>query len=228
MVVRRLTVGWLIKAVARRPLTACGICVAALRQTAGMTSRGRKAAATSTIVPLSTRAARLVAAAFVCASSAAACAADPGDAPKTSSDGPTMSGNDASFDAGMDQVDAHVASDSSILPPVDALAESAADAPPDVAPVDARAEVGVVDAGPDVIVDGAACLGSIPASCPDCMTQNASDKPICEQYIQCFLAQGCDPHTACGSSTGVCGVNTIGGGAAPYTAAVATYDCACP
>jgi hypothetical protein len=78
-----------------------------------------------------------------------------------------------------------------------------------------------VDAGPD-------CLKNIPASCPDCMTMNASDKPNCELYIACYMTNSCDPSTACGSNDGVCGVNKIGGGSAPQSAAVATYMCACP
>jgi hypothetical protein len=81
---------------------------------------------------------------------------------------------------------------------------------------------------PDAAPDGAACLVNIPSSCPNCATQNANDKPVCEQYIQCFITNACDPAAACGSNTGICGVNTVGGGEAPYGAAVATYDCACP
>src|ERR1700722_10088755 len=67
--------------------------------------------------------------------------------------------------------------------------------------------------------DGSACLLDIPSSCPNCMTQNASDKPACQLYLQCFIANDCDPGTACGSNTGICGVNTVGGGEAPYAAA---------
>lgn len=77
------------------------------------------------------------------------------------------------------------------------------------------------DAGPD-------CLKNIPASCPDCKTQNASDMPACEKYIACYLANNCNPADACGQMDGVCGGNTIGGGSAPVTAAQATYTCACP
>jgi hypothetical protein len=88
----------------------------------------------------------------------------------------------------------------------------------------ASSDVGV----PDVSGDAANCLNNIPASCPDCMTQNASDEPKCEDYIQCFLNNDCTPSTSCGSMDGICGVNTIGGGLAPYNAAVATYMCACP
>ncbi|HLK35643.1 MAG TPA: hypothetical protein VKU41_02750, partial [Polyangiaceae bacterium] len=76
--------------------------------------------------------------------------------------------------------------------------------------------------------DGPCNLQSLPSSCPDCMTQNASDAPICKMYLQCFATNACDPATACGSNDGVCGVNKIGGGEAPYQAAVATYKCACP
>jgi hypothetical protein len=61
------------------------------------------------------------------------------------------------------------------------------------------------------------------------MTMNASDMPICEMYIQCYINNSCNPTTSCGSNPdGVCGVNKIGGGGAPETAAVATYMCACP
>jgi hypothetical protein len=88
----------------------------------------------------------------------------------------------------------------------------------------ATSDVGV----PDVSGDAANCLNNIPASCPDCMTQNASDEPKCAAYIQCFLNNDCNPSTSCGSMDGICGVNTIGGGLAPYNAAVVTYMCACP
>jgi hypothetical protein len=60
------------------------------------------------------------------------------------------------------------------------------------------------------------------------MVQNASDKPHCELYIQCFITNNCDPKSACAADDGVCGVNTIGGGTPPLTAAVATFNCACP
>jgi hypothetical protein len=94
-------------------------------------------------------------------------------------------------------------------------------------PETADANDGMVESR-DANFDGSACLLAIPSSCPSCMTQNASDQPACQMYIQCFIANDCDPSTDCGSNDGVCGVNTIGGGEAPYTAAVATYDCACP
>ena len=64
------------------------------------------------------------------------------------------------------------------------------------------------------------------------MTQNASDAPICQMYIACYLARSCNPtpslNAPCAQNDGVCGVNTIGGGNAPMSAAVATYTCACP
>ena len=70
------------------------------------------------------------------------------------------------------------------------------------------------------------CLDAIPASCPDCVTQNPGDATLCRQYLRCFAT--CDPSQPCGAPDGVCGVNTLGGGMAPYAAAVATYRCACP
>jgi hypothetical protein len=74
--------------------------------------------------------------------------------------------------------------------------------------------------------DARTCLDAIPASCPDCVTQNPNDAVVCRQYLRCFAT--CDPSQPCGAADGVCGVNTLGGGMAPYAAAVATYHCACP
>jgi hypothetical protein len=91
---------------------------------------------------------------------------------------------------------------------------------------EAGIEAGVSDAR--VSGDTSGCLANIPSSCPDCMTQNASDMPKCEMYLQCFAANDCNPADACGSNDGVCGVNTIGGGEAPLMAATQTYHCACP
>jgi hypothetical protein len=54
-----------------------------------------------------------------------------------------------------------------------------------------------------------------------------SDMPICEMYLTCYANNNCNPADACGSNDGVCGVNTVGGGSAPQSAAVATYNCAC-
>jgi hypothetical protein len=76
--------------------------------------------------------------------------------------------------------------------------------------------------------DAGCDLQNTPAGCPDCMTQSAADMPICQQYLMCFETNNCNPNAACGSNDGVCGVNTVGGGEAPYSAAVATYNCACP
>jgi hypothetical protein len=60
------------------------------------------------------------------------------------------------------------------------------------------------------------------------MTQNASDKPKCEQYLACYATNDCGPADQCATNDGVCGVNTIGGGNAPKSAADATFMCACP
>ncbi len=57
---------------------------------------------------------------------------------------------------------------------------------------------------------------------------NASDQPKCQEYLMCFATNNCNPSDPCGQNNGVCGVNTIGGGNAPYDAAVQTYKCACP
>jgi len=91
---------------------------------------------------------------------------------------------------------------------------------------EASEEGGVPDAGERG--DASACLAKIPSTCPDCVTQNPSDKPICEKYLTCFADHDCNPGGTCASSDGVCGVNTIGGGEAPFMAATQTYDCACP
>ncbi len=98
---------------------------------------------------------------------------------------------------------------------------------------DATAVLAMADAEPfdavvEAMVDAACSLPNIPSSCPNCMTQNASDVPICQMYLTCFIQKRCKPSTPCGSNDGVCGVNTIGGGEAPFQAAVQTYDCACP
>jgi hypothetical protein len=95
----------------------------------------------------------------------------------------------------------------------------------DASAIEAEGEGGFSDAGESA--DALACLRNIPAKCA-CMTQNASDEPICEKYVTCFADNDCNPSDACGSNDGVCGVNTLGGGEAPLAAAVKTYDCACP
>jgi hypothetical protein len=105
--------------------------------------------------------------------------------------------------------------------PVDATSGNEASLP-EAAPEDVGA--------PDVVevADGSACLENIPATCPNCMVQNAGDMAKCEMYLQCFAANDCNPADACASNDGVCGVNTIGGGEAPLMAATQTYMCACP
>jgi len=166
---------------------------------------------------------------------AAGCAADPGDPPKGAAGDPA-SGDDGANATGTTSSGGGVAAESEgATTGADGEGVATGDDAATVAtPVP---EAGVANAADDgaavttrdaAVPDGAACLTSIPPSCPDCMTQNASDQPICKQYIQCFITNGCDPGTACGSNTGVCGVNTVGGGNAPYAAAVATYQCACP
>ena len=179
-----------------------------------------------------------------------ACAADAGDASKSSTAGVTVtnqeagaSGNDGSpgtgvdsgaggggdaggvsdFDTGMADSTATSNGDASgggvDAPFADATAGADTSPPPEAS----------VDTGPPPPLDaGPDCLKNIPASCPNCMTMNASDMPNCEKYIACYLANSCNPADACGSNDGVCGVNTIGGGSAPETAAEATYACACP
>jgi hypothetical protein len=50
-------------------------------------------------------------------------------------------------------------------------------------------------------------------------------------YLPCYEANNCNPSDSCGSNDGVCGVNKLGGGTAPVSAAQATYTCAgcnCP
>ncbi len=99
------------------------------------------------------------------------------------------------------------------------------------APVDAPADSHEASAPDTGVADGAvaACLPDPPpVNCPDCKTQNLSDHPVCELYLTCYRNNDCDPNTSCGTNpSGVCGVNTIGGGSAPQSAAITTYDCAC-
>jgi hypothetical protein len=51
-------------------------------------------------------------------------------------------------------------------------------------------------------------------------------------YLPCYEANNCNPNDSCATNPdGVCGVNTLGGGNAPQTAANNTYACAkcsCP
>lgn len=57
---------------------------------------------------------------------------------------------------------------------------------------------------------------------------NPSEIEACEQYLECYRSLECLPEQPCRGPDGVCGVNTIGGGAGPELAAVAVWDCACP
>ncbi len=113
---------------------------------------------------------------------------------------------DSGFGGGMDTGVADV------LTPSDT---SLPDAPDDTGPPPP------VDAGPD-------CLKNIPSTCPNCMTQNAGDMASCQKFITCYLTNSCNPSDACGQMDGICGVNKVGVGSSPQTAALATYACACP
>jgi hypothetical protein len=153
----------------------------------------------------------------------AACAADPGDPPKSLSDEGGLNATDASAGPGFD-----VENNVDETEPVPEVGSGADDG--DDASIEAMATVDAAtfDASLEANADAACNLQVIPSSCPDCATQNASDVPTCQKYLHCFIDNGCNPATACGSNDGVCGVNTIGGGEAPYQAAVQTYNCACP
>jgi hypothetical protein len=152
----------------------------------------------------------------------AACAADPGDSPKSAPAGPGPA-DDSGVPTGSESEDS---SGPSTVPETGSAASDGDDAS---TVADAVADAAALDdAGVEANVDAACALQNIPSSCPNCMTQNASDMPVCEMYVRCFIQNSCNPGTACGSNDGVCGVNTIGGGEAPYQAAVQTYDCACP
>jgi hypothetical protein len=178
----------------------------------------------------------LLAFAGAIARASAGCAADPGDPLKSSLSGSTLNGEDsgAPEDEGNDGSSSQAGGSSSsggapsgssggaVTTNEEASTsamESGSGGTPDA--------TGGAPPARDASVDGPACLESIPSSCPDCATQNASDKPVCERYIACFIANDCDPNDPCGENDGVCGVNTIGGGDAPLTAAVLTYNCAC-
>jgi hypothetical protein len=138
---------------------------------------------------------------------------------------------EAAADAGSDtSVDTGAADAAAEAAPADAApADSAPDA--DATMPDAAAEAGTDaanDAGVADAADAGGCLANIPAACPICQTQNASDQPTCEKYITCYETNNCNPADFCGNANQVCGVNTIGGGTAPQMAALATYMCACP
>lgn len=80
-----------------------------------------------------------------------------------------------------------------------------------------------------------ACLSGFcgPAGCVftncGCADQvaNPGDVPRCEEYLACYLTEACPPDNLCRGPDGVCGVNRIGGGAAPQAAADAVWQCAC-
>ena len=64
-------------------------------------------------------------------------------------------------------------------------------------------------------------------SCEDFVT-NQSEAPNCQRYVQCYQQFWCLPGQPCREPDGTCGVNTLGGGTEPQTAAEAVWDCACP
>jgi hypothetical protein len=161
-----------------------------------------------------------------CARAGAGDTTDPGDSPAAPADESGPGEGSPSLDGTMSATGQAAADDSG-----NGGAGGGAGSGVDDALEAGHAEAAVADgmvvvSGPSP--DGSACLLDIPSSCPNCVTQNASDKPACALYLQCFIANDCDPSTACGSNSGICGVNTVGGGEAPYLAAVATRDCACP
>ena len=64
------------------------------------------------------------------------------------------------------------------------------------------------------------------SECDTCSTQTQSDLTACRDYLDCYIANDCGPAT-CGYPDDVCGVNTIGGGAAKDIADQ-TFYCLCP
>lgn len=178
---------------------------------------------------------------------AAACAADSGDAAKTLEDGmaplqgasggSVMLGGDGSY-GGQDSTTGNVDNGGGSTSSSGIGATSGSSGSSSSSSSSASGSNGGSSGGSDAtasdgasteaapIVDGAACLIDT-GTCAVCATQNSSDVPKCMQYLSCYETNGCNPHTACGSMDSVCGVNTIGGGNAPQTAAIATYDCAC-
>jgi hypothetical protein len=166
-----------------------------------------------------------------------ACAADAGDPSKLVGSGGGVSGTVDSGGGGMDVESPPVEDSSAAGSDVGSAAEAGS---PDSGADGGSAETGSLDDASAPEADGGgstsdggesadalACLRNIPSNCA-CMTQNASDEPICEKYVSCFADNDCNPSDACGSNDGVCGVNTLGGGGAPLAAAVQTYNCACP
>jgi hypothetical protein len=162
-----------------------------------------------------------------CARAGAGDTTDPGDSP-TAPMGASGSGEGSPSPNGTTSADDEGSPNESGDGGADASTGNGADGALEAGDIEGEAVADGMVVVPEASPDGSACLLAIPSSCPNCMTQNASDKPACQLYLQCFIANDCDPSAACGSNDGVCGVNTVGGGEAPYTAAVATYDCACP
>jgi hypothetical protein len=107
-------------------------------------------------------------------------------------------------------------------------AKAAADAPAD------SNDASPLDTG---VADASACVTSLDviamsdAGACRCNPQNASDIPYCQLYVACYATNHCNPHDngngQCGYLNGVCGVNTLGHGTAPQSAAITAFDCAC-
>jgi len=132
------------------------------------------------------------------------------------------------------------ASEADATSKLDAATTDAADAhdaqAPD-APADAPADSNDASALDTGVADASACVASLEtiatsdAGACRCNPQNASDIPYCQQYVACYATNDCNPHDnsngQCGYQDGVCGVNTLGHGTAPQSAAIASFDCAC-
>ena len=56
---------------------------------------------------------------------------------------------------------------------------------------------------------------------------NASDEPMCEEYVDCYITNECAPDSCSVGPDDVCGVNMIGGGYGPLNAVIDVYNCAC-
>jgi hypothetical protein len=73
------------------------------------------------------------------------------------------------------------------------------------------------------------CLASRPAGCECADSPNINPNEIaeCQVYVDCFIDNACSPTATCADNDGVCGVNTLGGGTAPFNHASWVFSCAC-
>ncbi len=63
------------------------------------------------------------------------------------------------------------------------------------------------------------------------MAPNMGDVATCQRYVACYETNNCNAADSCSTNPDGCGVNKIGGGNLPQTAAEAVYTCAecsCP